>query len=120
MTLERITSLFPAAAALCLLFLPGPLEASYRVYRLEATRLAYDGRPTGKPYVLLTTLDPIQYEQFTGAGSRVRARLLDTWFCPGDTGRFRPYCEKPRVKDRAPATEDKRVPLPYERQPVIP
>lgn len=99
----------------------GVAQAAYRVYRLSAVAVDAWGRPQGRPYVVLTTLDPYQYEQFSGAGARLRTTLIESWFCPGDTRGFRPYCDRPKVKeDRIPASDSKRVTLPYDRQPVIP
>ena len=101
----------------------GHAEAAYRVYQLKITTYDYYGKKVGKPRVILSTLDYLQYEHYHGGYRRMHVQMLDTWYCPGDTRNFRPYCPKPRVVERAPSSlrnDPKRVGLPYNRQPVIP
>jgi len=98
----------------------GRAEASYRVYQLLVTEYNPAGRELFSR-LELSTLDHIQWEHVHSSYRSARVRLIDTWYCPGDTSR-RPYCAKPKgVKTRGPAsTLDTRVGLPYNRQPVIP
>lgn len=93
--------------------------ASYRVHELKLTH--YDSR--GKKVreeVVLSTLDHLQYEHYHSGFRTVRAELMDTWYCPGDTAR-KQFCPRPLLAPtRGPAsTEPKRL-LPIGRQPVIP
>lgn len=94
--------------------------AAYRVYEIKVEH--YDTLGTiERTEKVLTTLDPLQYAAFQGGDGRMKVRMQDTWYCPGDTSR-RSYCAKPKVRQRTPASmqHDSRVPLPYNRQPVIP
>jgi len=95
-------------------------EASYRVYQLKIQHFDTAGRME-RTETVITNLDPYQYPAFLGGDGRMKVKMIDTWYCPGDT-RKRTYCERPRVKSRDPASlpDNKRVPLPYHRQPVIP
>ncbi len=98
----------------------GRAEASYRVYQLLVTEY----NPAGRELFTrleLSTLDHTQWEFVHASYRSARVRLVDTWYCPGDTSR-RSYCPKPKgVKTRGPAsTLDTRVGLPIGRQPVIP
>ncbi len=96
--------------------------ASYRVYQLKLEYFDATGKKE-RERVENSTLDAIQYEQLTGGFGVVKATMLDTWYCPGDTGRKK-ICDKPKVAGeptRGPAsTQQKRGGLPYNYQPVIP
>lgn len=94
--------------------------AAYRVYEIKVEHYDTYGH-IERTEKVLTTLDPLQYAAFQGGDGRMKVRMQDTWYCPGDTSR-RKYCAKPKVRDRVPASmqHDSRVPLPYNRQPVIP
>lgn len=96
--------------------------ASYRVYKLRVTQ--YDiSTKKNITRVVTSTLDHLQYESYHAGYGRMKVDLVDTWYCPGDTSRKK-YCDKPKEKDtvRGPAAynREKRTPLPYNRQPVIP
>jgi hypothetical protein len=96
-----------------------PSHAAYRLYRLEVT---YDVPGEKKPRVetVETNLDPYQWPDYHAEYLRARVRLLDTWYCPGDTSRHH-LCPRPKVNDRTPAsTYPSRNRLPYNLQPVIP
>lgn len=96
------------------------LQASYRVHQLKLTYYSNQGTAE-KEEVVLSTLDHLQYEHYHGGYRVLRAELVDTWYCPGDTSRH-VFCPKPTsAPTRGPAsTEPKRGQLPFERQPVIP
>jgi hypothetical protein len=96
-------------------------HAGYRVYQLKIEEYNASGK-LDKIHLVLSTLDHLQYEHYNAGYGRMRVTLADTWFCPGDTSHFRGYCPPPKVRVRAPASYDppKRVPLPYNRQPIIP
>jgi hypothetical protein len=74
---------------------------------------------------VLSTMDHIQYEHYYGGYRWDKVELLDTWYCPGDTS-GKKICDKPAeprpLNERTPASMErpKRVPLPANRQPVIP
>lgn len=95
---------------------------SYRVYKLKLTYFSPDGT-VAKEREEDSTLDAVQYEHYAGGYRNVRAEMLDTWYCPGDTSR-RKLCVKqvpPTRPNRGPASNDaKRGDLPYNLQPVIP
>ncbi len=100
-----------------------PVWAAYRVYKLKIE--IYDARGRIESVVTdLSNLDPIQYENYHGGYGRMKIRMVDSWYCPGDTSMGRPYCKRPKQNPRAPASFDqpKRVPLQLlpEMQPVIP
>lgn len=103
-----------------LVFLPAISFGAYRVYEIKVEHYDNFGH-LERTESVLTNLDPLQYAAFQGGDGRMKVRMQDTWYCPGDTS-HRVYCAKPRVKQRQPASleHDKRVPLPYNRQPVIP
>ncbi len=94
--------------------------AAYRVYEIKVEHYDHSGQMERIEKVL-TTLDPLQYAAFQGGDGRMKVRMQDTWYCPGDTSR-RSFCPKPKVQQRQPASlqHDSRAPLPYQRQPVIP
>lgn len=77
--------------------------AAYRVYKLEVNAFDERNRPL-KKQIVLSTLDPLQYENYHGGYGRAVIKLVDSWFCPGDTSRQR-YCSKPKIKNilRGPA-----------------
>jgi hypothetical protein len=122
------------ALILCFFGIAAPLHASYRVYQLKLEYFDAYGKKE-RERIEISTLDAVQYENYYGGYSVVRAVMLDTWYCPGDTS-FRKSCEKPGTKTtessvptRGPlSTNPKRralpvaVPggLPYHLQPVIP
>ncbi len=109
------------AITLCVLVLPSPsAHAAYRVYQLKINDYDAQGKVEANE-MITTTLDPWQYEHYYGGYRWMTIKMVDTWYCPGDTSR-RAYCEKPLVKSRAPASNvpGQRVELPYNRQPVIP
>jgi hypothetical protein len=95
-------------------------EAAFRVYQLKIVNFDSSNRVETQQTVL-TTLDPWQYENYYAGYRWMTIRMVDTWYCPGDTSR-RVYCAKPKVKNRAPASSvpGQRVELPYNRQPIIP
>jgi hypothetical protein len=101
-------------------FCPFSVQAAYRVYQLKIENYNSKGRVEGKE-VIMTTLDPWQYEHYYGGYRWMTIKMVDTWYCPGDTSR-REYCAKPKVKNRAPASDvpGQRVELPYNLQPIIP
>ena len=99
--------------------------ASYRVYLLKLEH--YDAKKKlDRVQYVMSNLDPYQYENYYAGYRWTKVIMIDTWFCPGDTGHYRQYCDRPKVKeakDRAPASDlfdPKRVGLPYNLQPVIP
>ncbi len=94
-------------------------DASYRAYRLRIRHFDAFGKPT-KVEMATSSLDPYQYEHYHGGYRWTKVELVDTWYCPGDTSR-NAFCRKPKTKDRFLASgEEKRAPIPYSRQPVIP
>lgn len=95
--------------------------AGYRVYELKIEEYDVYGK-LERVNKVMSTLDHLQYEHYYGGYGLMRVSLMDTWFCPGDTSHFRPYCRKPQVKEQFISTPEgrRRVPLPYNRQPVIP
>ena len=107
--------------ALALGLMAADAKASYRVYQLKLRH--YDQTAKKKiNQIVLSALDPVQYESFHGGPGVMKVELLDTWYCPGDTSR-KNYCKKPKgAAERAPASLDhpKRNKLPYNLQPVIP
>jgi hypothetical protein len=69
---------------------------------------------------MLSTMDYLQYEHYHTGFRRDRVELLDTWYCPGDTG-TKTYCPKPKWKDAwAYDPREKRPYLPYNLQPIVP
>ena len=78
-------------------------SAAYRVFKLEVRSFDERNRPL-KKQVVLSNLDPNQYENYHGGYGKTEVKLLDTWFCPGDTSRHA-YCPKPKESSslRAPA-----------------
>lgn len=111
------------ALALSLLFLgvTSSSEGSYRLYQLRIRH--YDQLAKKKiNRVVLTTMDPVQYEGFHGGPGVMKVEFLDTWYCPGDTS-HKKVCNKPKEPiQRGPASLDhpKRIQLPRNLQPVIP
>lgn len=99
----------------------GTAGASYRVYKLKIEFYDAYGKLLKTDHVL-STLDHLQYEHYHGGYRWTRVQLADTWYCPGDTGRLRPYCPRPKEPVRGPSSlrHDGRVYLPLTRQPVIP
>ena len=98
-------------------FLCLPVLAGYRVYELEIEHLDDDGN-AARSQKVKSNLDPNQYEAYHAGYGRMRVRLIDHWFCPGDTSFFREYCEKPVGKGPSSLKDPKRLPL--NRQPVRP
>lgn len=99
-----------------------PIWAAYRVYQLKVVHYDEKNRPSQRGMVV-TNLDPYQYEHYQGEFGRIRIQMVDTWYCPGDTSR-QAYCKKPKEKilQRGPAGlfAPKREALPYKLAPVIP
>lgn len=85
--------------------------AAYRVYKLEVNAFDERNRPLKKQTVL-STLDPLQYENYHGGYGRAVIKLVDSWFCPGDTSR-QGYCSKPKdrkaLREPAGLTAPKRM-----------
>ncbi|MBI4402753.1 MAG: hypothetical protein HY537_01250 [Deltaproteobacteria bacterium] len=108
--------------ALLMLFLltKASAWAGYRVYQLKVTPFDLKGKAQ-KTRVVLSTLDPNQYQNYAGFGL-LKVELADSWYCPGDTGHFRKYCSKPKEPTRVPASleRNKRIHLPVNLQPIIP
>lgn len=99
-------------------------QGAFRLYKLKVTyRDPQLKRDVTKN--VTTTLDHLQYEHYHSGYGRMKVELLDTWYCPGDTARKK-LCKKP--KERKPPPRDiasaydkeKRAPLDYNRQPIIP
>ena len=102
-----------------LVLFAAPSLASYRVYKLKIFHYDFRGKKAGTE-LLLSTMDPLQYEHYHTGYRRDLVQLVDTWHCPGDTN-AKAYCPKPKWRDpfvRDP--RDKRPYLPYNFQPVIP
>lgn len=95
--------------------------ASYRVHKLKLIHYDASGR-VERTSEVLSTLDHYQYEHYHAGYGEVQVEMLDTWFCPGDTGYYQKYCEKPKVRERSPSSTNQgtRITLPYHFQPVIP
>jgi hypothetical protein len=106
--------------ALFLLSLSSGASASYRVHVLKLTHYNGAGKPI-KQEKVLSTLDHLQYEHWHSGYRVMKAELVDTWYCPGDTSGHRELCPKPEsaTPTRGPASTDPKR-LPYGRQPVIP
>jgi hypothetical protein len=106
-------------AVLTLLLISNAAFASYRVHALKLTHYNTAGLPVKQEQVL-STLDHLQYEHWHGGYRVLKAELVDTWYCPGDTS-HRELCPKPgtTTPTRGPASTDPKR-LPYGRQPVIP
>jgi len=106
---------------LLLSWVASPAFAAYRVYKIKVEQYNAYGK-LERTETVLTTLDPYQYEHYHSGYRWIRVILNDTWYCPGDTGNRRKYCDPPKVKPRGLANYDheKRYPVPYTRQPVIP
>lgn len=96
-------------------------EGSYRVYQLRLRHYDQVGKKKINR-VLLTSMDPMQYQSFHKGPLAMQVEMLDTWYCPGDTS-LKKYCNKPKEPiDRGPASLDhpKRNKIPFNFQPVIP
>ena len=94
-------------------------HASYRAYKLKVIHYTAFGKISHTELVT-SILDPYQYEHYHSGYRWDRIEMVDTWYCPGDTSR-KPICNKPRVREvDYTAEKDRRVALPYTRQPVIP
>lgn len=96
-------------------------HAGYRVHKLALTHYDNQGRPVRQEEVL-STLDHLQYEHYYSGYRNLRAVLIDTWYCPGDTSR-KAFCPNPaetQPKRGIASTNPKRGELPIGRQPVIP
>ena len=95
---------------------------AYRVYQLRLTRYDAKGRVKSVDKVL-STLDHLQYSAYGSEYGQAKVDLIDTWYCPGDTGGQK-YCPKPKERNlqRGPAGlfSGKRTTIPVNRQPVIP
>jgi hypothetical protein len=109
--------------AMLSLFLWGcsPAWGSFRVYQLRLRHYDQIGKKKIDRLVL-TTMDPKQYESFYGGPAVIHVELADTWYCPGDTS-HKKFCKKPKEPpERWPANLDhaKRTKLPYRLQPYIP
>ncbi len=95
--------------------------ASYRIYQLRLRHYDQLGKKKINR-VILSFMDPKQYESFHGGPAVMSVEMLDTWYCPGDTSRKK-YCKKPKeAPERWPANLDppKRTKLPRNLQPYIP
>ncbi len=94
--------------------------ASYRVHVLKLTHYNTAGKPI-KQEKVLSTLDHLQYEHWHSGYRVMKAELMDTWYCPGDTSGHRELCPKPgsATPTRGPASTNAKR-LPYGRQPVMP
>ncbi|NBT58417.1 hypothetical protein EBT16_06500 [bacterium] len=111
------------AIALAILVVPQlTCWGAYRVYKLKVVSFNERNRPTTQS-AILTTLDPNQYEHYHSGYGRMVVKLVDTWYCPGDTS-HKKFCKKPkeRTLQRGLAGElsPKRENLPMNMQPVIP
>lgn len=95
-------------------------QGAFRVYKHRVIHYDAFGNVVKKETVV-TTLDYLQYEHYHSGYRWARVEMVDTWYCPGDTSR-RKYCDPPKSQNRIPASleRDKRIELPYNRQPVIP
>ena len=98
-----------------------PAAASYRVYQLKIEYYDAYGKLEKTDHVL-SILDRLQYEHYYSGYRWSRVTMDDTWYCPGDTGNHREYCPRPKEPVRGPASlaHESRVPLPLNRQPIIP
>lgn len=98
-----------------------PAMAGYRVYQLS---IRARGKEQKQPQIVLSNLDPYQYESYYAGYGLIEVKMLDTWYCPGDTGHYREYCKKPKEKQKEPEPtprfDPKRVSLPRNLQPIIP
>ena len=95
--------------------------ASYRVYQLRLRHYDQIGKKK-IDRVVLSFMDPRQYEAFHGGPATLQVDMVDTWYCPGDTSQKK-YCKKPKEPAaRWPANLEhpKRTKLPYHLQPYIP
>lgn len=110
------------AIALVFLALPHISWGAYRVYKLRVVSFNERNRPNTQNAVL-TTLDPNQYQFYHSGFGRMEVKLVDTWYCPGDTSN-KNFCKKPKDRrmQRGPAGEfaPKRDEIPSNWQPVIP
>ncbi|MFM8312760.1 MAG: hypothetical protein ACKOA8_00575, partial [Deltaproteobacteria bacterium] len=76
------------------LLLCSPAMASYRIYQLRLRHYDQLGKKKINR-VILSFMDPKQYESFHGGPAVMSVEMLDTWYCPGDTSRKK-YCKKPK------------------------
>ena len=76
------------------------LFAEYRVYQYYISS-RQNKIQDSKPYLVTSSLDPVSYVAYNGGQTAIRADLLRTWICPGNTAQ-KEYCASPY--ERLPAT----------------
>lgn len=116
------------ALAIIVLLATSQSQGAYRAYKLKVQHY----EPTMKKNItrtVMSTLDHLQYEHYNAGYGIQKVTLIDTWYCPGDTG-GREICKKPKA--RKPTARElasnpgaaydkaKRPTLDYNRQPIIP
>lgn len=104
---------------LLMFFFSSISQASYRAYRLKVTHYNAFGKVVRTEW-MISTLDPYQYEHYHSGYRWDRVEMADTWYCPGDTS-GKGVCKKPNVRETDYTSDkEKRISLPYTRQPIIP
>lgn len=89
----------PACAALAVMLLAAlPAHGEYRAHELEVTDILdckLNKRKKCKRFQVRTAMAPDLYMRTHGGQERIGVILLATWFCRGDTSRFRAICPRP-------------------------
>jgi hypothetical protein len=75
-----------------------PAHGEYRAHELEITDILdckLNKREKCKRFQVRTAMAPDLYVRTHGGQERIGVILLATWFCRGDTSRFRAVCPRP-------------------------
>ncbi|MCB0363186.1 MAG: hypothetical protein KDD35_10710 [Bdellovibrionales bacterium] len=98
--MKNLSLFHPPVLAFLLIALPClSARGEYRVFELRIYR-----PDEGTERLVTTQLDHLQYPGYYPLQKGEQIEIASTWFCAGNTGKFKPICPKPTETTSLPET----------------
>ena len=69
------------------------IRAEYRAHQYVITNKQSD-----EDYTIVSSLNPRAYLAYHGGSESIELKLVNTWLCPGYTGKKKPICKSPEMR----------------------
>lgn len=69
------------------------IKAEYRAHQYVITN-----KQSNDNYTVVSSLNPRAYLAYHGGSESIEIKLVNTWLCPGYTGRKKPVCKSPEMR----------------------
>lgn len=79
--------------SLIFIFFYNYAHAEYRAHQYVITN-----KTTNENYSVISSLNPTAYVAYHGGSMTIGLELINTWLCPGYTGKKKPICQSPEQR----------------------